>query len=178
MPNPRARKVEGSNPNVRLSAEPDSPQNVLRGELYRTAFERIDRGLKEERFFEVIFLADSLITDRIQSLIQTIIHGEDEQYGFASMGAAIGTMWGEVKDRGIQLQELDDLKPILIKVEEWIPIRNRAAHGFVSVTPKTVDQSLSDRMMVVEDAAKKGAEYARKVTNQVGRAIYALKKGS
>ena len=32
--------------------------------------------------------------------------------------------------------------------------------------------------MVVEDAAKKGAEYARKVTNQVGRAIYALKKGS
>ena len=45
-----SKKVDPSNPNVRIPSEQDSDQNLLRGELYREAFDRIDRGLKDERY--------------------------------------------------------------------------------------------------------------------------------
>ena len=46
------------------------------GMVYKEGFERIDRGLKEERYFEVVCICDSIINDRLTSLIQTLKNDE------------------------------------------------------------------------------------------------------
>ena len=86
---------------MRIAGEPDSPQNRLRAELYGEAFERINRGIKDKRYFEVIALADSIITDRVQALTQDIIRDEPEQYAWMSVGGAVASLLKEVKTRSI-----------------------------------------------------------------------------
>ena len=173
----RSNKVDGSNPNVRLSGESDSPQNKLRGELYRSAFERMDRGLEEERFFEVIAIADSVITDRIQSVIQTIIHEEPEQYTHTAIGTAIQSLFTEIKSRKIQLDsELTDLLKEIYSEKKWVQRRNDVAHGFVVVTSRTADHSLEDRLRDLKETAEQGARYAREVTRTADKVIRDLKR--
>jgi hypothetical protein len=173
----RSNKVDGSNPNVRLSGESDSPQNKLRGELYRSAFERMDRGLEEERFFEVIAIADSVITDRIQSVIQTIIHEEPEQYTHTAIGTAIQSLFTEIKSRNIQLDSefIDKIKEI-DSGTKWIKRRNDVTHGFVVVTPKTLDHTIEDRQRDLRETAEQGARYAREVTRTADKVIRDLKR--
>ena len=178
MSNPRARKVDSSDPNVRVSGEPDSPQNQLRYELYSHAFERLSLALEKENYFEAVFLSDSIITDRLQALLQTITHGEEEQYGFGSVGTLIGSLWGEIKDRGIKSEELTTLRPVFLEVERWVPKRNVVAHGFVSVTPKNIQVGKEERLNALKEAAIEGATLARVVTSETGKAIRALKQES
>ena len=174
--NPRARKVDSSHPSVRVSGETDSPQNQLRAELYTHAFDRLSIALEKENYFEAIFLADSIITDRIQALLQTITHGEEEQYGFGSVGTLIGSLWGEVKDRGIKFEELTALRPLTLEVERWVPKRNVVAHGFVSVTPKNIQIGKEERLIALKETAIEGVKLARAVTNETGKTIRELKK--
>ena len=164
----RLRMVDASNKNVRIAAEPDSPQNKLRGQLYKEAFERIDRGLKAERYFEVIALADSIITDRVQALTQDIIRDEPDEYSWMSVGAAIEVLFTEVKTRKITLdktlkQNLSDARGV------WSEKRNIAAHGFVVVTPKNLSKGVEDRLDNLKDAAIEGASLARSITDQIDK---------
>ena len=162
------KKVDPSNPNVRIPSEEDSHQNLLRGELYREAFDRIGMGLKDERYFEVIALSDNIITDRVQSLIQDIIRDEPEEYSWMSVGAAIEVLFREVKTRKITLDKT--LKKNLSEAHGvWSQKRNSASHGFVVITPKNVDMGLDERLENVRDAAEQGASLARKITNQIDK---------
>jgi len=68
--------VDLDHPKVRVSGEAGSPQNTLRGSLYTEALSRIKSGLKDNRYFEVVSLCDTIITDRFEALSQTLIHPE------------------------------------------------------------------------------------------------------
>ena len=173
----RSNKVDRSNPNVRVPGETDSPQNTLRGELYRSAFEMIDRGLEEERFFEVIAIADSVITDRVQSVIQTIMHEEPEQYTHTAIGTAFASLFREIRSRDIELDPefLDLIKEIDSKTY-WVTRRNDVTHGFVVVTPRTINQGLEDRLRDLKETAEQGAHYAREITRTADKVIRDLKR--
>jgi hypothetical protein len=162
------KKVDASDKNVRIPAENDSQQNELRGKLYNAAFGRIDKGLTEERYFEVISLADSIITDRVQALTQDIIRNESEQYGWMSVGAAIEVLFREVKTRNIRLDKT--LKKNLSEVHGvWTQKRNIAAHGFVVVTPKNLEVGVEERLENVKVAAEEGAKLARLITDEIDK---------
>lgn len=162
------KKVDASNKNVRIAAEPDSPQNKLRGELYDEAFGRIDRGLQDERYFEVIALADSIISDRVQALTQDIIRGEPEGYAGMSVGGAIEVLFREVKTKSITLPP--EIRNPLTQVHQvWSQKRNIAAHGFVVVTPKNISHGVADRLVNLKDAAVEGASLARSITNEIDK---------
>ena len=162
------KKVDASNKNVRIAGEPDSPQNRLRAELYGEAFERINRGIKDEIYFEVIALADSIITDRVQALTQDIIRDEREQYAWMSVGGAIEGLFSEVKTRSITLPP--EIRGLLTQVHQvWSQKRNIAAHAFVVVTPKNLEQGVETRLDNLKDAAVEGAALARSITNEIDK---------
>jgi hypothetical protein len=162
------KKVDASNKNVRIAGEPDSPQNRLRAELYGEAFERINRGIKDKRYFEVIALADSIITDRVQALTQDIIRDEPEQYAWMSVGGAVASLLKEVKTRSITLPP--ELRRLLIQaLSFWSEKRNIASHGFVVITPKNLEQGLESRLENLKDAAVEGGYLARNITDEIDK---------
>jgi hypothetical protein len=153
---------------VRIAGEPDSPQNRLRAELYGEAFERINRGIKDKRYFEVIALADSIITDRVQALTQDIIRDEPEQYAWMSVGGAVASLLKEVKTRSITLPP--ELRRLLIQaLSFWSEKRNIASHGFVVITPKNLEQGLESRLENLKDAAVEGGYLARNITDEIDK---------
>jgi len=175
----RSSKVPEGNPNVRVPGEPDSPQNKLRGELYSEAFDRMSQGLSDGRYFEVIAIADSVITDRIQSVTQTILHEEPEQYIHTAIGVAVHALMSEIKDRQLELDpEFISLIKEINTTSKWIQNRNEVTHGFVVVTPKSVDQSIEDRQRKLQETAELGARFAREITQIATKVIRDLKRDS
>jgi hypothetical protein len=140
----------------------------LRAELYGEAFERINRGIKDKRYFEVIALADSIITDRVQALTQDIIRDEPEQYAWMSVGGAVASLLKEVKTRSITLPP--ELRRLLIQaLSVWSEKRNIASHGFVVITPKNLEQGLESRLENLKDAAVEGGYLARNITDEIDK---------
>ena len=150
-------------PKVRARGELGSAQNSLRYELYKAAFERIEDGIKNDNFFEVISIADSLITDRIQALVQFLRGEEPEHYVHTSIGLTLELLRAEMKNRNIDLG--DEFESLRKKLNEWVPERNIAAHGFVVITRKNLDQNVDRRLDHLKTTAITGAELARVATN-------------
>ena len=89
---PEKRNADDSK--VRIAGERDSTQNELRGQPYTNASKRIKSGLASGNHFEVIFLVDSIITDRLLAITQTLMHTENEHYERASIGSAADGVGG------------------------------------------------------------------------------------
>ena len=168
------KKRDADDSKVRIAGERDSTQNELRGQLYTNAFGRIKSGLASGNHFEVIFLVDSIITDRLLAITQTLMHTENEHYERASVGSAADGVKVQVIEKGLVLPV--DLNKQMNALSAWIPKRNRAAHGFVYVSPQTVGISLEQREQELADAAEEGAELARLIADSSKKFIDQIKK--
>ena len=162
----RDKLVNLNNPKVRIKGERGSPQNNLRFQLYTEGFKRIDTGLKEGNYFEVISLSDSIITDRLNSLIQHIRHEEDNDFPHQSVGGMVLILMKEIKERDFPIPK--DLKKLINDMnDEWVPKRNFCVHSFVVVTNSNKELGLSDRLHLVKECAEQGSLLSRKITNQI-----------
>lgn len=162
----RDKLVNANNPKVRIKGERGSHQNSLRFELYSEGFRRIDQGLWNENFFEVISLADSIITDRLNSLVQHIRQSEDDDFPHQSVGGMVLILMKEIKERNFPLPQ--DIKTIINKMnQEWVPKRNFCVHSFVVVTHSNKELSLQDRLEHLQECAVEGAELSRLITNKI-----------
>lgn len=162
----REKLVESNNPKVRIKGERGSYQNSLRFELYSEGFRRIERGNKDGNYFEVISLADSIITDRLNSLVQHIRQSEDDDFPHQSVGGMVLILMKEIKERNFPLPK--DIKTIINKMNhEWVPKRNFCVHSFVVVTHSNKELSLQDRLEHLQECAVEGAELSRLITNKI-----------
>ena len=162
----RDKLVNADNPKVRIKGERGSHQNSLRFELYSEGFRRIDQGLKDGNFFEVISLADSIITDRLNSLVQHVRQSEDDDFPHQSVGGMVLILMKEIKERNFPLPK--DIKAIINKMnQEWVPKRNFCVHSFVVVTHSNKELSLQDRLEHLQECAMEGAELSRLITNKI-----------
>jgi DNA-binding ferritin-like protein (Dps family) len=166
----REKLVDHNNPKVRIKGQRGSHQNSLRFELYTEGFRRIDRGLSDGNYFEVISLADSIITDRLNSLVQHVRHGEETDFPHQSVGGMVQILMKEVKERKFPLPK--DIKTIINKTNDnWVPKRNFCVHSFVVVTHSNQDKSLQDRLGLLEQCAVEGADLSRLITNKIDNFI-------
>ena len=170
-------KFNSKSKNIRMEGEEGSPQNQLRYELYKEGFERIEKGLKEERYFEVVCICDSIINDRLTSLIQTMKNDEGIDFSYQSVGSIIRTLFKTVKETELKLDK--DFKQLLIDVEhQWLPKRNFVSHSFVGVTNSSITMDLEKRLSIVKECGVEGSEYCRQITKQTQSLIRNLKKQS
>ena len=162
----REKLVDADNPKVRIKGVRGSHQNSLRFELYSEGFRRIDLGLKDGNYFKVISLSDSIITDRLNSLVQHIRQSEDDDFPHQSVGGMVLILMKEVKERNFPLPK--DIKTIINEMnQEWVPKRNFCVHSFVVVTHSNKELSLQDRLEHLQECAVEGAELSRLITNKI-----------
>ena len=156
---------------VRILAETGSVQNNLRGVLYKEAFERIKKGNEQGNYFEVIALVDSIITDRVHSLVQHIRKYEDDDYQVQSAGAMIAIYNSTVKTHNFVAPP--DFKNLINKQVEnkWVPKRNFIAHSFVVVTNANVTIDKEERMEILKQCAIDGERYAKEMRTQIDKII-------
>ena len=168
-------KFNSKNKNIRMEGEEGSPQNQLRYELYKEGFERIERGLKEERYFEVVCICDSIINDRLTSLIQTMKNEEGIDFSYQSVGSIIRTLFKEVKQSNFELTK--EFKQLLIDIEhQWLPKRNFVSHSFVGVTNSSVSMNLEERLSIVKECGIEGSKFCRQISSQTKVLIRKLKE--
>lgn len=170
----------GSNRRSRVRGEKGSPQSRLRGELYTSAFERLKAALtgnnpsKESRYFEAIAIADSIISDRLLSLVQTTLHSEDDEIVPKGLGKSI-CKFEKVDEGGDSVvdQEFFDL---VERVNCWRLERNEAIHGFVMVDCENKDVGLDQRLTNLKKTAEDGAKLAREVCDKAKKLDRTLKR--
>lgn len=160
--------------NVRMEGEEGSPQNQLRYELYSEGFRRIKEGVEEGRYFEVCCICDSIINDRLTSLIQTIKRDEGIEFTYQSVGMVIRTFFKICKEDNIYIPK--DLKRVMIDIEQiWLPKRNFVSHSFVGVTPSNVEMGLEDRLKVVKECGELGSQYCNELKSETDKFIREIK---
>lgn len=122
--------------------------NVLKGDRYKVAFERIKLAIANGYPFEAVTLCESIITDRLLSNAQ----GRSAKRIDPKKGMAA-------------LQEKANLpKELADALNEWREQRNIAIHEFVKTEPgespnKSVEEALKD----VGRTAREGKKLAREV---------------
>ena len=162
-----------SKKNNRVVGEKGSPQNRLRYELYSEGFERIDKGLKEGNHFEVVSIVDSIIVDRLTSLLQKTKDEEELDTSIQSVGKIIKTLLSDIKHNRLDIGEnKKEFKELLIKIEnEWVPKRNFTIHSFVVVSEHNKHLSKEERLQIVKECSLEGSEYCKKLRTLTDKVI-------
>tara|TARA_Y100000589_G_scaffold326601_1_gene366658 strand:- start:789 stop:1421 length:633 start_codon:yes stop_codon:yes gene_type:complete len=151
---------------VRMEGETGCYHNQLRYELYKEVNERIKDGLEKGKYFEVISLTESIMTDRVNCLIERIIN-EDNACTDSGVGKMISLLSVELSQRDIKLPK--ELRTLLYQVinQQWLPKRNYCAHSFVVITNENVVDDVETRLKKIEDCAREGAFICRTLTDEV-----------
>ena len=153
-------KVEMPNPKVRVAAEKGSPQNKLREELYTGAFQRIKDAYDKGFYIECVTILDSMITDRLESYVQYLLHHDDKQFATSTIFHALKSLGSATKEKGVRDEEF---KVIEQKIIAWSNKRNHSVHNFVIVMPSTIQDSIETRIDNLKDTADEGLKLVREV---------------
>lgn len=167
-PNKSDRKVliDRTDAKVRMVGEKGSDTNQLRYELYKHSFERMQEGLMEKRYFEVVFLADSIISDRLNSVVQHIRRNEQTDYPAQSVGGMVEIFYREAKQSNTTIPK--SLRQLIQQINsEWVPKRNFVGHSMVLVTNQFKSMGIEERLEMVRVCAEEGYHYSRKITDEV-----------
>ena len=159
--------------NLRIRGIKGSPQSKLRGELYKEGFERIKKGLEEGNYFEVISLVDSIISDRLTSVIQYIRGTDELDFTVQSVGVVIRYLLKDIKDKEIEVS--DEYLKLIKKIDnEWLPQRNISIHSFVRVTEKSLNSRKDDRLDKIKKCGEEGSILCRQLVDQSDKLIRSL----
>lgn len=136
----------------RVKGAKGSDQSKLRGVLYADANKCYSQAMNSGFYIEAISLCESMITDRIEALLQTIIHHEEpSQVRTESLGRSMRKLKKRIPE-----QKLDEYNSHLSRIKEWADDRNEAIHSFVKVTHGNFDIKVDDRKKNAKKTAENG----------------------
>jgi len=159
----RDLKKSKDSPKVRLSGEKGSPQNQLRGELYRYAHDRLNEANEQGMHFEAIALCDMLITDRVEAYCQYLLHDEDMQFETMSANLAIEALEVALKDNAPDVKKSDEWKDMSKRLREFANARNACLHSFILIKNAVKDASLEERIAFLEATAEDGNALVKEI---------------
>lgn len=162
------KRVDASDPRIRVPAEKGSSQNKLRGELYSTAFSHIKDAYDKGFYIECISIIDSMITDRLENYCQFLSYDDDKQFFANSVFDAIRNLGTLTKEKGVRD---DGFYIIKDKIEKWSAKRNRAIHGFVIVREASKGDDSNKRKQMAKDAADEGLILVREVMSYTKKRV-------
>lgn len=170
-----------SSPRVRKRGEEGSDANKLRGELYKYAFERfrdwnaLQVANNKKRFaFEIISLADSMMNDRIQAILQTLKHDESLQWKAMSSRTALDILDSKILEKELIISP--KFQDLLKQFSDWILDRNQSLHEFLIVNNGNQRLDMEKRVKTVLDTAEWATELARDLADESAKVIKKLKK--
>lgn len=143
-------------------------------ERYSEAFKRIESSMSSGHFFEAITIQESIISDRVSSFLEgTGTLGANEIHRL-SLSSLIKFWKVATVNPGCIWERCDSL---ISKVDSWRSERNKFIHGLVKFPAHKKDiPSTSDFIRGAAEAAEKGRELARQVSDWRARQITIKRK--
>lgn len=135
---------------------------ATRAELYRQVGGRMERAIREGFWLEAITLQESMVSDRLESLLESV-YGKRMHRSLGPLLAAVRRLDGLT----------DDDRDLLARLGRWKDERNAALHMMVKFSDDH-DTSWSERLAGCREAALAG----RQLRNEVDRWVRRRRKPS
>ena len=147
----RIRRVK----QVREKTHPDDPEiAALKAELHRLANGYLQAAIDAGNWYEAIAIAESLISDRIESYFAE----HHDRHDMLSLEGNIRNM-----EEVANLYKPEDLQ-LVVDIKIWKEDRNKAIHEIVKVR-KGEKLDWESRISAASATAKEGLELTRRVKN-------------
>lgn len=147
-----------------------NPQvGTARHRMYKDAIARYQDAMKNGFYIEAISLMESLISDRIESLLNAIAktNNTKENYSYRPLGNLVRAA---LNNKGIVLPKA--IIDILNEIKEWAKKRNAAIHEMAKLSDTNISISFSSKY---EDL-RSVAEEAYKLFREFDKALASYRK--
>jgi len=136
-------------------------KKVAKGELYALAFSRIDMALREQFPLEAIALEESIISDRLRSILSKALPSVVKTNRSFEVSSLLNLIQAYVAPRSDSLWT---------DTVAWTQKRNQAIHGIVaSRSGKDAKIPAANFVSHAMSVARKGLELARKISHWVDK---------
>ena len=109
----------------------------LTSELYKSALARLQKGLEDKNYFDVICLSQSIMNERLGKLLQTFQGIEDKFKLMTGLEETVSNLLSYMDLQNIEIDpELSDLISDIStgqKGNTWVDRRDTSLHEYVSV---------------------------------------------
>ena len=145
----------------------------LSSELYKSAFARIQKGLEDENYFDVICLSQSIINERLGKLLQTFQEIEDKFKIMTGLEETISNLLSFMDLQKIEIDpELNELISDISsgqKGNTWVDRRDTSLHEYVSVFRDNINFTREMRDGFNRRTAEIGVQLAIKTITVIDR---------
>ena len=109
----------------------------LTSELYKSAFTKVQKGLEDENYFEVICIAQSIMNERLGKLLQ-FFQGIEDKFKFMTvLEETVSNLLSYLDLHSVEIDpQLSDLISEIStgqKGNTWVDRRDTSLHEYVSV---------------------------------------------
>ena len=112
-------------------------EDQLISELYKSAFTKVQKGLEDENYFEVICIAQSIMNERLGKLLQVLQGIEDKFKLMTGLEETVSNLLSYIDLHNVEIDpELSDLISEIStgqKGNTWVDRRDTSLHEYVSV---------------------------------------------
>ena len=148
-------------------------EHRLTSELYKSALARIQKGLEDENYFEVICLTQSIMNERLGELLQTLQGIEDKFKLMTGLGETISNLLSFMYLQNIEIDaELSELISDIStgqKGNTWVDRRDTSLYEYVSVFSDNINFSREIRDGFNRRTAEIGVQLALRTITVIDR---------
>ena len=148
-------------------------EHLLTSELYKSALARIQKGLEDENYFEVICLTQSIMNERLGELLQTLQGIEDKFKLMTGLGETISNLLSFMDLQNIEIDaELSELISDIStgqKGNTWVDRRDTSLYEYVSVFSDNINFSREIRDGFNRRTAEIGVRLALRTITVIDR---------
>jgi hypothetical protein len=145
----------------------------LTSELYKSAFARVQKGLVDENYLEVICLSQSIMNERLGKLLQEFQGIEDKFKLMTGLEETISNLLSYMDLQNIEIDpELSDLISDISngqKGNTWVDRRDTSLHEYVSVFSDNKNFTIQMRDGFNRRTAEMGVQLAIKTITIIDR---------
>ena len=145
----------------------------LTSELYKSAFIKVQKGLEDENYFEVICIAQSIMNERLGKLLQVFQGVEDKFKLITGLEETVCNLLSYLGLHNVEIDpELNDLISEIStgqKGNTWVDRRDTSLHEYVSVFSDNTKFTQQMRDGFNRRTAELGAQLAMRTVQIIQR---------
>lgn len=150
-----------SNQHTRFAGGGDGTIGQQRYQLYKAAWEQINRAVEQGFYIEAVAIIDSIMSDRLDARYQFLIRDTDKSI----KPVTTDTCARRIIDSNVEMES--ELLPVYPEIRDWVIQRNQVIHHFVTVTTENIDKDVKEREIRSKETVDQGLDLVRKLSNLV-----------
>lgn len=139
----------------------DDPRvGAARHNVYKGVIDYYHKAMEADFYIEAIALMESLIADRLESLLNEVTNSDN--FSFKTVGYLANKALNNAT-----IAQNNTLVDILEKIKVWAKKRNKAIHEMSKLSENDIDNPFSKRYAALKEIAEEAYRYFRKLDNEI-----------